>query len=77
MLSFYQPTYQHVKAWDGNHALSVDPDENKSYEYMLFAAWSEGAVLNNAAEFEAYVRKTALEYENPVQYEFVRKETKD
>jgi len=73
----YKPTYKYVMAWDGNHVLSVVPDENKSYEYMLFAAWSEGAVLNNAAEFEAYVRKTALEYENPVQYEFVRKETKD
>lgn len=40
------------------------------FEYTLFAAWSEGAVLNNQTDFEEYVLNTKLEYETPVTFFF-------
>jgi len=62
----YDPEYQFVKARSGNHAFRVTPDKNNAYEYMIFAAWSEGAVLNTKKEFEAYVIKTAQEFNTPL-----------
>ncbi len=62
----YDPEYQFVKAHKGNHAFKVTPDKNNVYEYMIFAAWSEGAVLNTKKEFEAYVLKTAQEFNTPL-----------
>jgi hypothetical protein len=43
---------------------------------MIFAAWSEGVVYNNQKDFEAYVKTTALEYNNPVETSFVKVEEK-
>jgi len=42
----------------------------------LFSAWSEGAVYNNETDFLHYVQKTSLEYNNPVEAEFVRVQDK-
>jgi hypothetical protein len=64
--SLYSPSYQFVPARLGNHALKLPYREDGAYEYLIAAAWSEGSVLNTYEDFEAYVLKTALEYNNPV-----------
>jgi hypothetical protein len=44
---------------------------------MIFAAGSEGAVYNNREDFEAYVLRSAREYNNPVETVFMKFEEKD
>ena len=66
----YKPQYQFIEDYEGNHAFRVAPDQNNSYEYMLISAWSEGAVYNNKESFNAYAKKCALEFNNPVASHF-------
>jgi hypothetical protein len=73
----YQPAYQYTEILDGQHTFKVTPDEQNSYEYALFAGWSEGAVNNTREDFENYVKKSALEMSNPVEAIFVKAEKKD
>lgn len=72
----YSPVYQFTSRNGGNHTLKVTPDSKNSFEYMIFAAWSEGAVYNNQTDFETYVVKTAEEYNNPLLVNFIAKEEK-
>jgi len=72
----YNPQYQYIKDNEGNHAFRVVPDENKSYEYMLIAGWSDGAVYNTKESFDSYAQKCALEYNNPVNASLVKTEQK-
>jgi hypothetical protein len=72
----YQPEYQFTPNAHGNHTLKVLPDSENRFEYAIFAAWSEGTVYNNKADFEAYVKKTALELNNPVEIHFAGIESK-
>jgi hypothetical protein len=66
----YQPEYQYTPNAGGNHTFKVSPDEENRFEYLLFAAWSEGEVYNNPEDFEAYVKKTALEFNHPIEITF-------
>ncbi len=72
----YQPEYQFTPNSGGNHTFKVSPDVNNSFEYMLFAAWSEGAVYNTQKDFEAYVQQSAMEYDHPLEIDFVKVEKK-
>ncbi len=72
----YKPEYQYAAYEEGQHTFSVTPDPENRYEYMIFAAWSEGAVYNNREDFEAYVLTSALEYNNPVETVYVKFEEK-
>ena len=72
----YKPEYQYTENCGGNHTLRITPDSENRYEYMIFAAWSEGAVYNNKEDFEAYVQTTALEFNNPAVIEFIALEKK-
>jgi len=72
----YSPVYQFTSRNGGNHTLKVTPDSKNSFEYMIFAAWSEGAVYNNQTDFETYVVKTSEEYNNPLLINFIAKEEK-
>ena len=67
----YKPEYQFVSSRSGNHSFRIEADMNNSYEFLLASAWSEGAVYNNKSDFTAYIRKTAIEYNSPVQTQFV------
>ena len=58
-------------------AASTAAPEGHSFEFLLSSAWSEGAVYNNAKDFSNYIIKTALEYNDPVQASFVRKQEKE
>nr|WP_294895121.1 DUF4861 family protein [uncultured Pedobacter sp.] len=73
----YKPQYQFVKAAAGNHTFKLTADKDHSYEYMLLAAWSEGAVLNTKEQFKNYVEQTAIEYNNPVKCTYTKKESKN
>jgi hypothetical protein len=72
----YAPEYHFVPDWQGNHTFRVTPDAGGRYEYLIAGAWSEGAVLNTYAAFEAYVLKTAREYASPVRVRFVGEQRK-
>jgi hypothetical protein len=62
----FKPEYQFVSERKGNHAFKVVPDDTDSFEFMLFAAWSEGAVLTNFEDFKAYTLDIALQFNNPL-----------
>ena len=64
----YRPEYFFNDEYEGNrnHVFRVTPDGDNSYEYMLIAGWSQGAVYNTAESFTAYAEQSALEYNNPV-----------
>ncbi len=63
----YKPEYVFVPGFNGNHTFRIRPDGAKTFEYAIFAAWSEGQVYNTPAAFEAYVKRVAQELDNPVQ----------
>lgn len=73
----YEPKYQYTANSGGNHTLKVTPDFENKFEYMLFAAWSDGAVFNNQKDFENYVVKTAFEFNNPIEIKFVERNNKN
>jgi hypothetical protein len=73
----YKPEYQYTEDYGGNHTLRVIPDAENRYEYAIFAAWSEGAVYNNQEDFEQYVKTSAMEFNNPLEIEFVTLEEKE
>ncbi len=72
----YDPSYQYVDDRSGNHALKINNPINNGFEYMIFSAWSEGAVLNNYEDLASYVRKTKKEFNSPVRSQFSGIETK-
>ena len=63
----YHPEYQFVPSYHGNHTFKITPGQNNSYEFLLASAWSEGAVYNNKKDFTDYIRKSELEFNNPIQ----------
>lgn len=72
----YKPEYQYSNTFGGQHTFKVKPNLNNHFEYAIFAAWSEGAVYNNQADFEAYVSKSAKELNNPVNTAYIKTESK-
>lgn len=61
----YSPEYVFVPGYSGNHAFRIEPDETRSFEYLIAAGWSEGSVYRTPAGFEAYVLRTAEEFNAP------------
>ncbi len=62
----YKPEYQFVEDHRGNHTFRINDPKGNSFEFLVSSAWSEGAVYNNREDFSDYIRKTSLEYNNPV-----------
>ena len=62
----YKPKYQFVEGFGGNHTFRIPATPDKSYEYLVAAAWSEGMENRDAREFRYYVLKEAQEYNNPL-----------
>ncbi|MFH0758391.1 MAG: DUF4861 family protein [Bacteroidota bacterium] len=73
----YHPVYRFTACAGGNHTFRVSPDSDNRFEYALFAAWSEGAVYNNQEDFKAYVQRSSLEFNHPVDISFVNVELKN
>jgi len=72
----YKPAYQFVSDHSGNHTFRITAAEDKTFEYLLSSAWSEGAVYDNRKDFSEYIRRTKQEYESPVTTRFVQKQEK-
>lgn len=62
----YQPEYQSVKAFGGNHTYRIPVTGDRSYEYLVASAWSEGLEHTDARLFRHYVLKEAQEFNNPL-----------
>ncbi|HKK63750.1 MAG TPA: DUF4861 family protein [Bacteroidales bacterium] len=62
----YEPEYQFVDSRGENHTFKINNPLNNGFEYMIFSAWSEGAVLNTNEEFSSYVENTQKEFNSPV-----------
>ncbi|MBC7931228.1 MAG: DUF4861 family protein [Rubrivivax sp.] len=72
----YRPRYVYVPDFQGNHAFRIKPTPDWTFEYLIAAGWSEGAVLKTAEEFRDYVVTTAREYNAPVRVGGARMEQK-
>jgi len=66
----YAPAFQFVPGFEGNYCFRVPVNDGRSFEYMIFAAWSEGQFLTTPAEFREYVLKSVREFNNPVKVRF-------
>lgn len=64
----YKPQYQFSADRGGNHTFKIQAPKENSFEYAIFAAWKDGAVLNTAASFQDYVIKTTKEFNSPVRF---------
>ncbi|MFY0651696.1 MAG: DUF4861 family protein [Cyclobacteriaceae bacterium] len=62
----YQPKYQFIESNSGNHTLKIMKSKDNTFEFMLAAAWSDGAVYNTTDAFVNYVKKSQQEYNNPL-----------
>lgn len=62
----YKAEYQFVKSLGGNHTFKFPDTADQTYEYLIAGAWSEGVVYNTPESFKAYIKKTAVEYNNPL-----------
>jgi hypothetical protein len=71
----YKPQYRFVPDYAGNHVFCVTPDTDRSYEYMVCTAWSEGSKLTNKKEFTDYVLSMSEEFNKPIGYSFVKIES--
>ena len=63
----YKPEYTNIKGFGVNHTFKIPVTHDYSYEYMIMGGWSDGAVLNTPEKFKEYVKKTAIEYNNPIE----------
>ncbi len=61
----YSPSFRYVPGFEGNYCLSVPANGDNSFEYMLFAAWSEGQFLSTPEEFTKYVHDSVRGFNSP------------
>ncbi len=66
----YRPAFRFIPGFEGNYAFAIPVDKDLSYEYLIFAAWSEGSILKEPEEFKEYVKRSAQEYNNPIKVNF-------
>jgi hypothetical protein len=63
----YHPEYQLVPAYSTNHTFKIEPTADRSFEYLIAAAWSEGPPFETADDFKQYVLDAGRKYNHPVQ----------
>lgn len=73
----YSPEYVFVPEFSENHAFRIKPNEDRTFEYLIAAGWSEGSVNQTADEFQKYVLRTAEEYNSPVELVDTKLETRE
>jgi len=72
----YNPVYQHITSYGGNHTFRIPVDEQLKFEYLFAGAWSEGIENSTPEEFKNYVIKAAEEFNNPLAIRGLSVETK-
>ena len=74
---------ENIRGWNPHFtyanidSFAITIPRDSGFEFLLASAWSEGAVYNTPESFTAYIRKTALEYNNPLQIRFAGKQEKE
>ncbi|MFA6471515.1 MAG: DUF4861 family protein [Candidatus Latescibacterota bacterium] len=63
-----KPVYRDIKGFGGNHVFLVPATPDRTFDYMIFGAWSEGSVNTTANEFKKYVATEAERYNNPLTF---------
>ncbi len=63
----YRPDYRETADFGGNHVFRIPVTEDREYEYLMAAGWSEGTVNRNETEFMDFIRTTSREYNNPIE----------
>jgi hypothetical protein len=61
----YDPVYKNIKTRGGNHVFEISVTPDRSFEYMIAGAWSQGKINTTETEFTEYVISEALKYNNP------------
>ncbi len=59
--------YHDMKAQDGNHLLYFPVTADKSFDYIMFGAWSRGYQVNNSKAFNQYVKENVAVFNEPMQ----------
>lgn len=72
----YKPQYKAINNYGGNHLFKMPTTADKSFEYMIFGAWSFGKVNNNEKDFVKYVEDETLKYNYPPQISVSKLESK-
>jgi len=62
----YDPEYRNIDRLGGNHIFKIPVTPDRSFEYMIFGAWSQGKVLTTPEEFKDYVLTEGLKYNHPL-----------
>ncbi|MHB9027543.1 MAG: DUF4861 family protein [Candidatus Latescibacterota bacterium] len=63
----YKPEYRNIKSksFGNNHVFRIPVNPDRSFEYLIAGAWSQGAVNKTPGEFKEYMITVAQEYNNP------------
>jgi hypothetical protein len=63
----YKPEYRNIKSksFGNNHVFRIPVSPDRSFEYLIAGAWSQGAVNKTPGEFKQYMITVAQEYNNP------------
>lgn len=72
----YDPSYVFAPDYGGNHTFRIAPNTSHSFDYLIAAAWSEGAVLKTAEAFRDYVIRAAAEFQSPIRLADSQPETR-
>ncbi|WP_191621375.1 DUF4861 family protein [Marinihelvus fidelis] len=73
----YAPEYVYVPGFSENHAYRIEPNAERTFEYLIAAGWSDGVVNQTPEEFQDYVLTVAEEFNAPVQFGGAVLESKD
>ena len=73
----YNPKYRNIASYGGNHTFRIPVNKHLSFEYLFAGAWSEGVENTTPEEFRNYVIQTAQEFNNPLEIQELRVETKE
>jgi hypothetical protein len=65
----HHPTYYAMEACGGNHLMRIPLTDDRTFEYLMFAGWSEGFVNRTEQVFEKYVVLTVEQYNHPLRIE--------
>ncbi len=74
----YRPEYRNIKSksFGNNHVFRVPVTPDRTFEYLIAGAWSQGAVNKTAEEFKRYMITVAQEYNHPPVIREIRLEEK-
>ncbi|NHK26434.1 DUF4861 domain-containing protein [Parvularcula flava] len=64
----FDPEFVTTEDFGGNHMFRITPGDDLTFDYLIAAGWSEGAVNTNQEEFRAYVGEVAESFNSPIEF---------